>query len=406
MNTEPIIKKSKLFGFRSNKVWKKAVSIIYLVLCALYLVSLFEGRYEKITVYDFLIDKLYSVVSLFLMLSPYIFLSNTKFRDKLPLFKKHKAGASIGGMAIILLALIILSGVVNGFHSQEYLADMENHAYIVTLLEAATCEKDGKNEYHCEYCGKDTVEKIKASGHTWDSGKVTVEATCTTTGVLTYTCSACNGSKTEEIAAKGHTMKQVSADAEKIVHKCDVCGLESIETAKKDPEPEEPKKTTPTTETPAGNNPEDDTKTESNPMEAQFKALGFTSDEAAKMEEIFATVGIAEINTIQAGIGSGIDNLQSFTCNIYDSSADKGGLSVLFTIEKRQLCFIALNGIPTTKVDYAYINIFGNVKFKTSNGKKSVTLYDIWDENGEIIPGAIGYKAVLDWGNKKITEYK
>ena len=150
----------------------------------------------------------------------------------------------------------------------------------------------------------------------------------------------------------------------------------------------------------------DGKKVESNPMEAQFKALGFTSDEAAKMKEIFTTVGIAEINTIQAGIGSGIDNLQSFTCNIYDSSADKGGLSVLFTIEKRQLCFISLNGIPTTNVDYAYINIFGNVKFKTSNGKKSVTLYDIWNENGEIIPDEIGYKAVLDWGNKKITSYE
>lgn len=141
-------------------------------------------------------------------------------------------------------------------------------------------------------------------------------------------------------------------------------------------------------------------------MVQEFVKLGFTQTEAKEMKEIFAAVGITEIHNVRYAVGSGIDNLQSFTCDIYDYHADKGGVSVQFTVDKRQLCFISLNGIPTTKTDYAYINIFGNVKFKTSNSKKSVTLYDIWDENGEIDSNATGYKAVFDYENKKITNYE
>ena len=141
-------------------------------------------------------------------------------------------------------------------------------------------------------------------------------------------------------------------------------------------------------------------------MEDQFIALGFTQEEAEEMKDIFTTVGITEISNIQKALGDGIDNLQSFTCDVFEYRKDKGGISVHFTIDKRQLCFMSLDGIPTTKTDYYYINIFGNVKAKTSNSVKSVTLYDIWDENGEIISDAVGYKAVFDYENKKITAYE
>lgn len=137
-------------------------------------------------------------------------------------------------------------------------------------------------------------------------------------------------------------------------------------------------------------------------MSEQFVALGFAEEEAQTMKEIFTTVGITEISNIEEGVGSGIDKLQSYKCNIFDYQSS---LSLHFTIDKRQLCFISLDGIPTTKTDYAYINIFGNVKFKTSNSTKSVTLYDVWDENGEIIPDAVGYKAVFNYEEKKIENY-
>lgn len=141
-------------------------------------------------------------------------------------------------------------------------------------------------------------------------------------------------------------------------------------------------------------------------MIQQFIDLGFTQDEAKEMKEIFTTVGITEISNIRTAMGEGIDKLQAFICDVFEYSKDKGGISVHFTIEKRQLCFISLDGIPATKTDYYYIDIFGNVKAKTSNSVKSVTLYDVWDENGEIIPDAVGYQAVFDYENSKITAYE
>lgn len=149
-----------------------------------------------------------------------------------------------------------------------------------------------------------------------------------------------------------------------------------------------------------------ETETNLPPMIEQFMTLGFTESEASEMKEIFETVGITEISNIQ-GIGdASIDNLKAFTCDIFDYRADKGGISAHFTIDKRQLCYISIDGIPTSKLDYAYINIFGNVKYKTSNSVASVTMYDVWDEEGEIIPDAIGYKAVFDYENNKITSYE
>lgn len=222
---------AKILGFRTNKVWKKILSVIYLVCFALFaLGGLTGGRYEKITVLDFWIDKLYTVILLLMFLSPYIFLSNTKFRDKLPLFKKHNGWISTVGMIIVILVIAILSDFVNNLHSKEYLSDMENHAYIEVSKKDATCEADGKIAYHCEYCGIDTTKTVKATGHTWDNGVITTEATCTETGINTYTCTTCNDVKNEDIKATGHTMKQVSADKEEIVYKCESCGEENIET--------------------------------------------------------------------------------------------------------------------------------------------------------------------------------
>ena len=140
-------------------------------------------------------------------------------------------------------------------------------------------------------------------------------------------------------------------------------------------------------------------------MEAQFQQLGFTEAEAKDIKKKFETVGITQISNIQASIGSGIDDLQSFKCDIFDYHASKGGLSVHFTFENRQLCYISLDGIPTEKVSHFYINVFGNVKTKVVNSTKSAVLYDLWDEEGEIIKNGVGYKAIFDYENKKITAY-
>ncbi len=101
------------------------------------------------------------------------------------------------------------------------------HSY-TSKVTAPSCTKKGYTTHTC-VCGdsyRDTY--TDATGHSWDSGKVTAEPTCTTEGVKTYTC-PCSAQKTEPIpkaphnytskvtpptcTAKGYTM-----------HTCSVCG--------------------------------------------------------------------------------------------------------------------------------------------------------------------------------------
>ena len=125
-------------------------------------------------------------------------------------------------------------------------------------------------------------------------------------------------------------------------------------------------------------------------MVQQFISLGFTQAEAENMKAIFNTVGITEISNIQAVGNNGIDNLQVFNCDIYDYHREKGSPYIRFVIDKRQLCFISMDGL------------YGD----SYSDRNNVELYDIWDENGEIDKSAIGYQAVFDYENSKITEYE
>ncbi|MBR5181791.1 MAG: leucine-rich repeat protein [Clostridiales bacterium] len=84
--------------------------------------------------------------------------------------------------------------------------------------EAATCTKDGHEEYYeCKTCHKKfsddqgTTEKTEISvtpklGHDWDDGTVTKEPTCEKAGVRTYHCKrdGCTGEKEEAIDPLGH----------------------------------------------------------------------------------------------------------------------------------------------------------------------------------------------------------
>ena len=84
------------------------------------------------------------------------------------------------------------------------LADTEHceHKWSIDDIEDATCTKDGKKMYSCEYCYKQKTEKIPALGHEWDEGTVTKQPSVTQEGIRTYKCkrSGCKETKTEKIA--------------------------------------------------------------------------------------------------------------------------------------------------------------------------------------------------------------
>ena len=77
------------------------------------------------------------------------------------------------------------------------------HEYEAVVTDA-TCTVDGKTTYTCTACGDTYSEVIKAKGHTYDEGIVTVEPTCTEAGRKIYVCQVCEEVKEEEVKALGH----------------------------------------------------------------------------------------------------------------------------------------------------------------------------------------------------------
>lgn len=72
------------------------------------------------------------------------------------------------------------------------------------VTEAATCKKEGTKTYTCKNCGETKTESIPKTEHQWDEGKVTKKATCTEDGLKVYTCKSCGETKEEVLKATGH----------------------------------------------------------------------------------------------------------------------------------------------------------------------------------------------------------
>ena len=228
-----------MLGFRSNKLWKKVLSITYLVFWGImFLASMLDGKFKNITTYDFIISKIQNLILLIILASPYIFLSNTNLRSKMPLFKANKKGKSFLGLIIVNIILFIVFGIVNSSHSKEYLADMANHDYQIIEQTEATCESKGTINYQCNYCGTTKADTIDALGHAMKETSKK-EATCDKEGMLVDKCERCGKIEETVISALGHKMEEISRKQQtentdgKIVKKCSLCGVEEVETIKR-----------------------------------------------------------------------------------------------------------------------------------------------------------------------------
>ena len=80
--------------------------------------------------------------------------------------------------------------------------DGDEHTGEWTTITKPTCTENGTRELVCTtpLCGATKTEVLAATGHQWDSGKVTQAATEKAEGVKTYTCTVCGTTKTEAIA--------------------------------------------------------------------------------------------------------------------------------------------------------------------------------------------------------------
>ena len=77
----------------------------------------------------------------------------------------------------------------------------------------ATCDANGVKTRKCSKCGHEETQTIAATGHNWDSGKVTTTPTsCSDLGIKTYTCQTCGKTKTEQIKGS-HTFGEWKYEA-------------------------------------------------------------------------------------------------------------------------------------------------------------------------------------------------
>ncbi len=202
--------KNSLLGFRSNKAWKKLLSTVYLLFCCCMIIFVFiEEKKGEITVYDFCINKIiYGLICIWAV-TPYIFFSETKLRNKLPLIKKHTAKSSAAAMLIISFAMLLIIGIVNCTHSLAYQDDMKDHAYIETSIEEASCEKSGKINYICEYCGKKHTETLKSLGH--DMKEITIPES----GQIVMECSRCGKQETKQSETSSNISETTATEKNK-----------------------------------------------------------------------------------------------------------------------------------------------------------------------------------------------
>lgn len=99
------------------------------------------------------------------------------------------------------------------------------------VTEVATCKKEGTKTYTCKNCGETKIESIPKTEHQWNDGEVTKEATCAEEGVKTYTCSICKDTKAEVIPKKEHSFDEGKIQKEATctedglkIYTCKACG--------------------------------------------------------------------------------------------------------------------------------------------------------------------------------------
>lgn len=114
-------KLGNLFGFRTNKLWKKLLAILYYLFCINFVITSLNDVPEiNVNLYDMIIYRIHTVLMSLSYLIPVLFISNFKFKDKIPLLKNKKWWTDILGFIILFIFMICFSNSVILFHSNEY----------------------------------------------------------------------------------------------------------------------------------------------------------------------------------------------------------------------------------------------------------------------------------------------
>lgn len=103
----------KIFGFRSGKSYKMIPALLYYAFMAFFIGASVYGelRYYQFEPMDYVLMVYKYIFFAILFFSPLIFLSDFKYREKLPFFKKRTAGSSLIGIIIVWMFCYFMTQV-------------------------------------------------------------------------------------------------------------------------------------------------------------------------------------------------------------------------------------------------------------------------------------------------------
>lgn len=100
------------------------------------------------------------------------------------------------------------------------------HNFVLTQTIQPTCEKDGKEIWKCDVCGKTQEKKLLKLGHKFASWIEESKPTCLKDGNSIRTCSVCGKVERKSIKSKGHQWTAPKKVGSEYVFDCTVCGLQ------------------------------------------------------------------------------------------------------------------------------------------------------------------------------------
>ena len=127
--SDPSYKGVKLFGFRTGLAYKMIPAVLYYAFMLFYVGSAIYGEATtlKFEPTDIVLTVLKYIFFAIMVFSPDIFLSDFKYRDSLPFFKKHQAGSSLMGLILVWMMCYFMININIYCMSDSYRASLKEY---------------------------------------------------------------------------------------------------------------------------------------------------------------------------------------------------------------------------------------------------------------------------------------
>ena len=115
--------KKRIFGFRSQKIWKKIIAVLYYFIGLLMVFAVLTDWTVDVSLKDTILVKVSDFFTLLIYFSPFLVLSDfsKEIRSKVPLLKENKKGKTFLFFVILIIVIPIISNsITDTFHSEEY----------------------------------------------------------------------------------------------------------------------------------------------------------------------------------------------------------------------------------------------------------------------------------------------